>query len=134
MNTLQIKRTCRKCGHKEVRTIPGQELATDFCALAQLPCDTIKDCDPAAKIPRTRRNARRGVLNLRDRINEEIDRLKQEGKDFCPADIGKLFGVDSKQVTQNIRDRPDVYRKVRCSCMTVTGPKASVWGFREVEA
>jgi hypothetical protein len=74
------------------------------------------------------------VRTLNERINTEIDRLKLTGEDFCPADLGKKFGVDAKMITQKIRDREDIYRKSKCSTMSRNGPKGSVWGFRKVPA
>jgi hypothetical protein len=66
------------------------------------------------------------TIPLAIKLNKELERLKIAGEDFSPADLAKKFNTGSRTITQNIRYRPDVYRKIRCN---VT--RASVWGFRE---
>ena len=84
------------------------------------------------------------TIDLNTRINNEIDRLKKRGGTFCPAELGKKFGVSAKAITQKIRDRDDVYRiqkahARRFSETTISQsiePEyyPSIWGFREVPA
>jgi hypothetical protein len=60
MNTLEIRDTCRGCDHKELRFKPGEnELPMDWCNLAKVPCEEIKSCHEAAKVPRVRRDTRK---------------------------------------------------------------------------
>ena len=83
--------------------------------------------------PKTVSHTRKRQITMRDRITSEIDRLKEIGRPFCPADVGKAVGTDAKTVACNIREREDVYQISRCTG-DKCGYKSSVWGFREVEA
>lgn len=71
------------------------------------------------------------TLTLDTKLNAELERLKENGHDFSPADLGKKFGTTTKQITAHIHDRPDVYRTQKCSADR-RGYKSSVWSFRKV--
>lgn len=67
------------------------------------------------------------TLSLEHQVNAIIDRLKAKGEPtFCPADIGKEIGTDSKQVIAKVRDRQDIYRIERAK----NYGGRSLWGFR----
>jgi len=48
MHTGEIRKTCRKCKHKALKSIGYCELDTDWCLMADIACSGIKHCDVQA--------------------------------------------------------------------------------------
>lgn len=49
MHTQQIRDNCIRCGHKTLKLMEGSTISTDFCTVANLPCEDVKVCDPAMR-------------------------------------------------------------------------------------
>lgn len=81
--------------------------------------------------------------NLRPKLFAVLDKLKAEGKDFCPKELGFQFGITANRVTGIIRERDDVYCKSKAHSrrfgngeyQTATEPMyyPSLWGFTKID-